>query len=76
MHAVGPIFKRGKERRRGKGKRQRREERGEVVECTKGRIEKRRKKEEGRGGKRRWDKGEKGEERIRGEENDRKDPVS
>lgn len=73
---MGPIFKRGRERRRGEGKRQRREERGEVVECTKGRIEKRREKEEGRGGKRRWDKGEKAEERIRGEENDRKDPVS
>lgn len=54
MHAVGPIFKRGKERRRGKGKRKRREERGEVVGCTKGRIEKRergrkRKEEEERG---------------------------
>lgn len=44
---MNPIFKRGKERRRGKGKRQRvGEERGgkEVVECTKGRIEERREK--------------------------------
>lgn len=52
---MNPIFTRGKERRRGKGKRQRvGEERGgkEVVEYTKGRIEERREKREGREGKR------------------------
>ena len=41
---MNPIFKRGKERRRGEGKRQsrRRDESKEVMECTKGRIEEKR----------------------------------
>lgn len=62
---MNPIFKRGKERRRGEGKRQsrRRDESKEVMECTKGRIEEKREKEEGRKGKRRQSTEEKREER-------------